>query len=248
MENSLDKADESAVYGIKHDGWAEVVLNRPERRNAITGPLGEGLAREVNRFAEDDEVKAILLRGAQDAFCSGLDLDAFNAQPAPDWVADFRDLWLQAHVALYNCPKPVVGALQRYAINGGAALAIACDWLVVGEESFLQVGEIRIGMAAPFNLAWLTLRHSEAVTLRVALGGDRLYGAALKEAGLAQTCVAEDAVLAEATRICESLADSAGQGPQLIKTGVRAGREDAQVWFSKFTASAPQVKPQRQPA
>ena len=63
--------------------WAEVVLNRPERKNAITGPLGVGLAERVNALNADDEVQAIMLRGEDGAFCSGLDLGAFNATPEP---------------------------------------------------------------------------------------------------------------------------------------------------------------------
>ncbi|HCG69775.1 MAG TPA: enoyl-CoA hydratase/isomerase family protein, partial [Gammaproteobacteria bacterium] len=52
-----------------------------------------------------------------------------------------------AHRALFECATPIIGAMERYAINGGAALAIACDYLIVGEEAFLQVGEVQIGMA-----------------------------------------------------------------------------------------------------
>ena len=79
-------------------------------------------------------------------------------------------------IGRFSIVKPVVGALQRFAINGGAALAIACDLLIVGRESFIQVGEAQIGMAAPYNLAWLSLRHPESTIARVALIGDRIYG------------------------------------------------------------------------
>ena len=75
------------VESIVHEGWAELVLNRPEVRNAINGPFGVALATELKALGGNEAVKVILLRGADGAFCSGLDLKAFNADPAPEWLA-----------------------------------------------------------------------------------------------------------------------------------------------------------------
>lgn len=227
--------------------WAEVVLNRPERKNAITGPLGVGLAESVNALNADAEVQAIMLRGQGGAFCSGIDLGAFNATPEPEWLANFQTIWRGAHKALFQCDKPIVGAMQRYAINGGAALAVACDYLVVGEQSFVQVGEVQIGMAAPYNLAWLNLRYSEAVIAEVVLLGDRLNGADMLRLGLANQSVDDDQVLQTATAICERFADFPSGAPAKIKQGMRARLgQTADEWFDLHTAAAAgvQVKPQ----
>ncbi len=230
------KAQRQAVEAIVHEGWAEVVLNRPERKNAITGPLGLALAQHLTELNDRDDVNVILLRGAEGAFCSGLDLKAFNEQPAPAWLDDFQTIWRSAHRSLFNCNKPIVGALERYAINGGAALAIACDLLVVGEDSFLQVGEAQIGMAAPYNLAWLSLRHSEAVMAELALIGDRQSGPRLVEMGLAQQCVNDDQVLATSQALCARLGQFPNSGLTQIKRGMRARLQmDADAWFDRFT-------------
>ena len=164
------------VERIDHDGWAEVVLNRPARRNAINGPLGECLAETLRAVDATEGVQTVLLRGADGAFCSGLDLKAFNADPPPEWVANFGTIWRGAHKALYECRKPIVAALERYAINGGSALALAADLLIAGETAFLQVGEVKMGMAAPYNMAWLRLRHSENVTAKLTITGRRFSG------------------------------------------------------------------------
>jgi len=225
---------------IHADGWGEVILNRPERKNAINGPLGEALAGAMAQMNENDAVRVILLRGAGGAFCSGLDLKEFNAEPAPSWVPEFQHIWRGAHRSLFNSAKPVVGALQRYAINGGAALALACDLLVVGEEAFLQVGEVQIGMAAPYNLAWLSLRHSEAKMAEIALIGERLHGPGMLNMGLAQTCVTDDAVLRTATELCQRLAGYPPGGLARIKAGLRARLTmDADAWFDQFTGVDP---------
>ena len=225
--------------------WGEVMLNRPERKNAITGPFGEQLADALEDLQQDQQVQALLLHGAGGAFCSGLDLNAFNAEPEPAWVAGFQASWRRAHNALFNCNKPIVGALERYAINGGAALAIACDYLIAGEQAFLQVGEVQIGMAAPYNMAWLNLRHSERVIAEVTLIGDRLPAAELVRLGLVNESVADDQVLLTARALCQRFADFPVGTPQKIKIGMRARVSDsADAWFERHTAVAgPRVKP-----
>lgn len=235
---------QAPVIVIEHEGWAEVVMNRPERKNAITGPFGAALAEGINALATRDDIRLIVLRGAGGAFCSGLDLKEFNADPAPDWLADFQGIWRGAHKALFNCGKPIIGALERYAINGGAALALACDLLVVGEESFLQVGEVQIGMGAPYNMAWMSLRHSEQLMAQIALVGDRMYGPELVAQGVANVCVANDGVLAEAQQIATRLAGFPGAGLAGIKAGLRARLTlDADTWFDRFAVSSTGAKP-----
>ena len=223
--------------------WAEVVLNRPVRKNAITGPLGIALAESINALNADQQVQAIMLRGEGGAFCSGLDLGAFNATPEPEWLADFQAIWRGAHKALFQCDKPIVGAMQRYAINGGAALALACDYLVVGEQSFVQVGEVQIGMAAPYNLAWLNLRHSEAVIAEGVLLGDRLNGSDMLRLGLANQCVNDDQIVQTAGAICARFADFPAGAPAKIKRGMRARLgQTADQWFDLHTAATAGVR------
>ena len=241
----------AAVEFVGHGRWAEVVLNRPERRNAIDGPLGEGLAAAIERASADDGVQAILLRGADGAFCSGLDLKAFNADPAPDWMPRFASIWRAAHRAIFDCTKPIVAALERYAINGGAALALAADLLVAGETAFLQVGEVRQGMAAPYNMSWLRLRHSENVAAQLTLTGRRFPGSELAALGIAYSAVPDDEVVASARQLVAELATypDGPDGPDgalaRIKALLRAYNDtSADDWFDRAARHAgPRVRP-----
>ena len=186
----------ATVETIAHDGWAELVLNRPERRNAIDGDLAMALEGELRALDTDDAVRAILLRGAQGAFCSGLDTKAFNVDPPPEWLPKFNVIWRAAHTALYDCGKPIVAA----------ALALAADLLIAGETAFLQVGEVRQAMAAPFNIAWLRLRHPESVAAKLALTGRRFTGPELAAMGVAYACVPDEEVLPRARELAAELA------------------------------------------
>ena len=218
-----------------------MVLNRPERRNAINGPLGEHLAKAFRAVDADEGVRAVLLRGADGAFCSGLDLNEFghDADPAPDWLANFQTIWRGAHKAIFECRKPIVAALERYAINGGSALALAADLLIAGETAFLQVGEVKMGMAAPYNMAWLRLRHSENVAAKLTITGRRFPGTELAALGIAYESVADDAVVDAARQLTEELAGFPPGALLRIKTTLRAfNASDADAWFNRATSLA----------
>lgn len=218
----------------RHDGWAELILNRPERRNAITGPVATALAAGLRSLDEDDEVQVVLLAGAGGAFCSGLDLKEFNAEPEPAWLPEFGASWRAVHVALFESTTPIIGALERFAINGGAALALACDLLVAGEQSFLQIGEVRQGMGAPYNLAWLALRHPEAVGSRLALLGERFAGGELAALGIAQWVVPDEQVLARARELARSIAEFPPGASRRIKATLTSlSRDTAEAWFDR---------------
>ena len=181
---------------------ADIVLNRPERRNAVTRSLASQLKAAIVEAANDVEVRAIVLRGAGGCFCSGMDLKA-----AGDDLADEpRDTWTQVHAAIYECQTPIVVALERFAINAGAALVLAADLTVAGEGAFLQVSEIAMGVAAPMNQAWLHLRHSPVVAGRVTLIGDRLPAAELLRLGLVTEVVADDQVVVRAQALADRIA------------------------------------------
>lgn len=224
------------VVSSRKNGVAEIVLNRPARRNAVTGPLAKRLHEEVVAATEDDEVAVLLIRGAGGAFCSGLDLGEFRADPPPDWMPDFSGLWLDVHAALYDCPKPIVAALERFAINAGSALALAADLLVAGEQAFLHVGEIQVGMAAPMNMAWLRLRHPESVAARLAIVGRRYAGPELVAMGVATEVVGDDAVLDRARELSATIAGYPPSGVRAIKSTVVRGRPAAsgREWFAQL--------------
>ena len=171
----------------------------------------------------------------------GSTLDEFNQEPRPEWFEDFRDLWRVVHVSLFECRVPIIGALERFAINGGAALALACDVLVAGETAYLQVGEVQQGMAAPYNLAWLRLRHSEAVAARLALLGERWLAPELERLGFAVQVVPDAAVVAAATEYAEALADYPTGATERIKAGLRgfAPAVAAEDWFDRASSLDP---------
>lgn len=227
---------------------AEVVLNRPERKNAVTGPLVEAASAAIATAEADPAVRVILLRGEGGVFCSGLDLKEFNADPRPAWQPRFQGLWRGLHERLFGCDRVVVCALERYGINAGSALALSADYMVVGETAFLQVGEVRQGRPAPMNVAWLLARHSDAVARRVMLLGRRIPGPELLQLGIAHAVVPDDDVLASARALAGELAEIPPEGIAGTKGILRAlNAREAGSWFDTVAAAAAKVSVPRGP-
>ena len=221
-----------------HDGWGELILSRPARKNALVGPMVAELRAGLADLLANN-VRVVLLRGDGGAFCSGIDVDAFAATPA--WRATWPQDWAGFHRDLYNCPAVIVGALERFAINGGASPALACDLLVAGTGSFLMVGEAAVGMHAPMNVAWLRLRTTEAVAAQLALAAGRVPAAELWRLGLVHKLVADEAVLAESQALAAQLAGFPGQGLNAIKAGLRRAIVSGEDVFAAVVRGVPET-------
>ena len=221
---------------VEHHGdgdarWVMVTLNRPHRRNAITGPMMDALGNAIDLASDYEEVAAVVLRGADGAFSSGVDLTELQA--GHPWGATFRESLQRTHLALYRCRCPIVVALERYGINASAALAMAGDLVVAGEGSFVQVGEIAMGARIPMNAAWVRLKAGENVLARMALMGDRIPAAELRDLGLVHHVVPDDQVIAAASAQAARLAGYPAGSARQIKADIRARQQiDPETWFS----------------
>ena len=222
------------------EGWTEIVINRPERRNAIIPPVSDAIRAALDVAERDDAVAAVILRGEGGFFCSGVDLKALQADPPPPWRNRQGDSWRQLHLALFRFPKPVIGAFEKYGINAGAALAMACDILVAGESAFLQVGEVQQGASAPMNFAWFRIKSTEQVMARLALYGDRVPAPELLRLGLVAENVGDDQVVGRCREIASRLAGFPAGATMAIKRGIieQRGITDPEAYFRQSRSNA----------
>jgi enoyl-CoA hydratase len=205
MEGAVPEYILTERYGKR----AELVLNRPEKRNALIAPMMDEMREAVEEFAADPEVSVVLVRGAGGTYCAGMDLEARRMQPPPPWLGRNPEAWAAFHAALWDCPKPVVGAVERAAIAGGSALCFACDFIVAGENAKVGATEARMGMtAAPVNLAWLVTRWGYNAAVQVTQSAKLYSGRELKDMGLAYACVPDDQVLERARALADEIAES----------------------------------------
>lgn len=207
----------------RHGAVGELVLNRPERRNAIVGPMVEDLISGLDELAADDQVRALVLRGSGGVFCAGLDIDEFfGDHPPPPWRDTFSQRWAELHARLYECDKPIVGALETCAIAAGSALALSCDFLVAERNARLHVLEVERGMVAPVNLVWLHLRFGAGTAIDLALGARSLDGCDLHRLGIATELADDGDALVVARALATRLAGFRAEPMARTKSIVRA--------------------------
>jgi enoyl-CoA hydratase/carnithine racemase len=221
----------------ERDGWAELVLNRPERRNALDIPTVEQLNAGLSKLHGSTDARVLLLRGEGPAFCAGLDLKAVHADGSPEWIKAYSAHWSQFHTALAELSIPIVCAMHGPAVNAGAGLALSADFLIAGDESHLQIGEARQGLAAPYGIAWLTMRHSPALARRITLRADKVYGPELHRLGIATESVPGDHVLTAARELAAELSALPPRGLERTLAGLRAAapQGDVRAWFERIS-------------
>lgn len=230
----------SEVIVTRHDNWAEIGLNRPARRNAVTDVTAAELRDALVKFKADAGIKSLVIYGEGPSFCSGMDLKALGPEGTEEARQRFPGLWTAIHETLLEMPMPLVIALEGAAMNAGAALALSGDLLIAARSAFIQTGEPQMGMPVTRNAAWLVLRHGEATAMRFVLMADRVGAEELLRRGVAIEIVDDGAALARARAIAERIAgfpDGARKGKAAVRlTSMRKGAQD---WFGPAVAADP---------
>jgi enoyl-CoA hydratase len=180
-----------------------VTLNRPEARNAIDGELSLEVARVLRNADGDDEVGAVVLTGADPAFCAGLDLKALS-KTGLDAKTMEGDSWYAALRAMH---KPVIGAVNGPAVTGGLEMALACDFLVASERARFADTHARVG-AMPGG--GMSVALAQAVGLRkakeLAFSGNYLDAATALACGLVNHVVPHEDLLPFAVGLAQQIA------------------------------------------
>jgi enoyl-CoA hydratase len=194
------------------DAVATLTLNRPERLNAITPQLVEDFDAALARALADDEVRVVRLRGAGSAFCAGYDIgwgsesmQAAEAGAPWDPIADYQMMrrFVDAYMALWRSPKPVVAQVHGYCVAGGTDFALCSDLIVCADDSRIGYPPARV-WGSPTTAMWMYRLGLER-SKRLLLTGDAIDGARAVQWGLASEAVPaaqlEEAGLALARRV-----------------------------------------------
>ena len=149
------------------DGLLVIMINRPDRRNAIDRATSQAIADQIDRLESDDSLRAAILTGAGDHFCAGMDLKAFlNGERV--------ELEGRGLAGLTEAPpqKPLIAAVEGYALAGGFEIALACDLIVASETARFGIPEVKRGLiAGSGGLIRLPERMPRQVALEFALTG-----------------------------------------------------------------------------
>jgi enoyl-CoA hydratase/carnithine racemase len=141
------------------DHIATITLDDPERRNALSAEMLEGLADAIERAAQDDDVRCVVLASSHESvWCAGADLSGFKAETSLIEKHENSAGFMNLFQALSDFPKPTLGKINGHALAGGMGLALCCDLLVASEEATFGTPEINVG-AFPFMIMAVIYRN-----------------------------------------------------------------------------------------
>lgn len=172
------------------DGVLIVTLNRPEAKNAANRALAEGVAAAMDRLDSEDDLRVGILTGAGGTFCSGMDLKAFLTGELPIVAG-------RGFAGLTEAPpkKPLIAAVNGYALAGGFELMLACDLIVANVDAKFGIPEVKRGLVAGAGgLVRLPRQITPRLAMELALTGDFITAARAYEMGLINRVVEGDAL------------------------------------------------------
>ena len=175
-----DTATDAPVLTERRDNVLLITLNRPGQRNAVNGALADGVAAALDTLDGDDGLAIAVLTGAGKGFCSGMDLGAFAAGERP-WHAE------RGFAGIVQQPprKPIIAAVEGFAVAGGLEVALACDLIVAAAGAKLGIPEVKRSLvAAGGALLRLPRRLPSGVAMELALTGDPISAERAFELGL----------------------------------------------------------------
>jgi enoyl-CoA hydratase len=186
-------------------GCAIITLNRPRSRNALSRALRRELVRAFEALNEDADARVIVLTGAGDAFCAGLDLAEFSAASAPrvDVVPDAAE---DPVLAMARCGAPIIGAINGPAVTGGFELALACDLLIASTRASFADTHARVGVMPGWGLSQRLPRLIGAQRAKeLSLTGNFLAAAAAESWGLVNRVVEPVELLPQALALAKDM-------------------------------------------
>src|SRR5262245_36866143 len=208
------------------DGVLTITIDRPEVRNAVDRAVAEGLAEALERLDADDALRAAVLTGAGKGFCAGMDLKAFAAGELPVVAG-------RGFAGLVERPpaKPLLAAVEGFAVAGGLEIALACDLIVAGESARLGIPEVQRGLvAAGGALLRLPRRIPYGRAVELALTGELVDGRTAAQIGLVDRAVADGEALAGAQALARRIAANAPLAVAATKRILTAGWPPEEFW------------------
>jgi enoyl-CoA hydratase/carnithine racemase len=198
---------------VERDGpIATVVLNRPEKLNALTRAMWSGLGAAVARLAEERAVRCIVLRGAgEKAFSPGNDISEFATQRSNKAQAiEYGKAMHDTAETLARCPTPIVAQIHGICVGGGLEIAALADLRICGESSRFGAPIKNLGLVMAYaEMAPLVRLVGRATALEILLEGRVFDAAEAKDKGLVTRVVADDRVAAESRAAAERIAEGA---------------------------------------
>ena len=198
------------ISTVDDNGVALLIINDPDKRNAINLQMCEEIVRTMEELENDGTTKAVVVTGAPPAFCAGADLGDLLAARERDNIHEIYRGFLR----IAHSPLPTVAAVNGAAVGAGMNMALACDVIVAGERAKFDSRFLQIGIHPGGGHTWRLRNKTDDQTMRaMVLFGEVLDGPRSADVGLAWQCVPDDELL----DTCIALATRAASYPAKLQ-------------------------------
>jgi enoyl-CoA hydratase len=195
---------DQAILTEDRDGILIVTINRPEARNSVNGDVANGMAEALDRLDADDDLRVGIVTGAGGYFSAGMDLKAFVQGQSP--YAGDRGF---AGIAQRSSRKPLIAAVEGFALAGGFEIALSCDLIVASREARFGIPEVRSLVAAAGALLRLPKRIPYHLAMELALTGDPIGAERAHEIGIVNRLAEPGTVLDAAVELAQQVVKNA---------------------------------------
>jgi enoyl-CoA hydratase len=208
---------------------AYLTLNRPEKLNALNGELMAEFRDAMGVVEADTEVRALIITGAGRAFSSGFDIQRSNQSGDP--LAGTPDAWrtrllglVETFMTVWNCSKPVIAAVNGYALGGACELVQVCDIKIASDRAVMGEPEIRAGFGPPLLITPYSVNLANAKELL--LTGDTVDAHEAARIGLVNRVVPHDNLMAECEKVAKKICLLPQIGVKLNKDSINRAMEE----------------------
>jgi enoyl-CoA hydratase len=201
VSSENQEANEPEVLVEQRDRILIITINRPKAKNAVNSAVANGLAAAVDRLDSEPGLSVGILTGAGGSFCAGMDLKAFARGELP--IVEGRGMGFTERPPV----KPLIAAVEGYALAGGTELALATDLIVASKDSAFGIPEVKRGLVAGGGgLLRLPQRIPSAIAMQLALTGENLSAERAHALGMVNVLADPGSALDAAIELAEKIA------------------------------------------
>ena len=230
-------SDEATVLTDEADGVLVITINRPEAKNAVNLSVAQGVAAALERLDSDGSLRVGVLTGAGGTFCAGMDLKAFVSGEFPH--IEGRGF---GGMTERSADKPLIAAVEGYALAGGCELAIACDLIIAADNAKFGIPEVKRGLvAAAGGLVRLPSQIPYRVAMELALTGEFLGADRAMAMGLVNELTEAGGALDTAKALAQRIAENGPLAVKVSKAIIKASRDwsDDEAWSNQNALTQP---------
>ena len=188
------------------DGVCTIILNKPGKKNALSLELLADLEHNLEKLQNNEDLRAVILQGADGSFSVGVDLADVTGTPADQEIDDQIE---RVNKLMQSLPVPCLAAIEGPCVGGAVTVALACDALVASENSFFEIPATRLGLLYnPGSVARLHARLGSATLTRLLLFGERLNAQTALQSGMVNWIVPDGSAYEKALEIISKVANS----------------------------------------